>query len=536
MFGQHGQSILSYDGVTTRMWDAASGRGIASLGGNPKDSALQPAFLHDGESVITGWPDGTIRVRNVCTGNEVMVLRGHADGVTRLCATPDSRIIVSGSLDRTIRVWDAETRRQLAVLHTSEQSIAYVNVSADGRFVAIVGGNILYSTGGGDTVEVLDIESGRRLVTLRGHRKQVREVCFSPDGEQIATVAFDGTVGIWNLRDGQRMFSLEGHWDTVTSVIYSPDGRRVASGSYDKTVRVWDATNGKEIVTLCGHEAPIYCVRFYCVRFSPDGTQIVSGSGDRTVRIWSSEGGRQLKRLRGPEASINCLSISPDGHLVASASGDIQHQHLLDAHDNKVGVWDVESGRLLSEMAGHEHIAICGRFSPNSKLIVSGSCDGTVRLWDAKTMRYVAALRPNGGIVWGVSFSPDGQRIAVGLNDRSKSVQVWDTKSLKCIEDIEGTCDADAIAAGPVSFPYRLRAGELETVVEDVVTGRKIAWLPVALEQMTTHPSGHLWAGASANYLALFRLDFTAARPVQALSQPPISSRPAAKSSRRPPS
>ncbi|KIM20496.1 hypothetical protein M408DRAFT_81933 [Serendipita vermifera MAFF 305830] len=165
------------------------------------------------------------------------VLVGHGGSVYSVCFSLGGKRIASGSADRTIRVWDAET----------------------GEVVA---------------------------GPLQGHTGTVFSVAFSPDGRRIVSGSDDTTIRVWDAETGEVVAGpLQGHNDWVRSVAFSPDGRRIVSGSEDTTIRVWDAQTGEAVAgPLQGHTGTVLSVAF-----SPDGRRIVSGSADKTIRVCSAQ-------------------------------------------------------------------------------------------------------------------------------------------------------------------------------------------------------------------------------------------------------
>ncbi|KIK14326.1 hypothetical protein PISMIDRAFT_67605, partial [Pisolithus microcarpus 441] len=199
-----------------------------------------------------------------------LVLQGHTEDVTSVGFSHDGKRIVSGSRDKTVRVWDVEGSVQVgSPLEGHTDDVTSVGFSPDGKRIA---------SGSVDkTVRVWDVEGGVQIGSpLQGHTRDVTSVGFSPDGKRIVSGSVDKTVRVWDVEGCVQIGSpLQGHIWSVTSVGFSPDGKRIVSGSMDNTVRVWD-----------GHA-------FYVtsVGFSPDGKRIVSGSMDTTVRVWDVEGG-----------------------------------------------------------------------------------------------------------------------------------------------------------------------------------------------------------------------------------------------------
>jgi len=443
----------------------------------------------DGSQIASGSWDNTVRVWDARSGAELAALRGHEGWVTSVSYSPDGARIASGSDDKTVRVWDARSGAELAVLRGHEREVESVSYSPDGARIASGSGA---SYGHMDnTVRVWDARSGAELAVLRGHESQVTSVSYSPDGARIASGSEDNTVRVWNACSGAGLAALRGHEGEVRSVSYSPDGARIASGSDDHTVRVWDACSGAELAVLRGHEREVESVSY-----SPDGARIASGGGmfDHTVRVWDARSGTELAVLRGHEGEVRSVSYSPDGARIASGSDD-----------KTVRVWDACSGAELAALRGHEGWVTSVSYSPDGARIASGSWDKTVRVWDARSGAELAVLRGHENSVRSVSYSPDGARIASGSSDQA--VRVWDARSGAELEVIQGSGDVRAIAAGSQAFPLQALDRGPETVVERADSGELVAWFPVCLNKIVTHPSGRTWAGAAANYLCLITLE-----------------------------
>ena len=206
---------------------------------------------------------------------------------------------------------------------------------------------------------------------------------------------------------------LRGHVSRVVGVAFSADGRRIFSGDQEQGIVSWDAESGAKLSQFQAHESWINCVSI-----SSDGRLIVSGSGqpfmraDRTVRIWDAETGTERRRFVGHEAPIFGAEFSPDARLVASVSGD-----------KTVRVWDVETGDVYRVLSGHEEDVVSVAFSPDGKRVASGSRDQTIRIWDLETGAQLRRICGHGGSVECVAFSPDGRLLASGSSD--KRLLVW---------------------------------------------------------------------------------------------------------------
>jgi Tol biopolymer transport system component len=325
----------------------------------------------------------------------VLTLKGHSHRIYFAAVSPDGQRIVTGSEDRTAKVWEANTGQELLELRGHLAGIESVAFSPDGRRIA---------TGSLDgRAKVWDAATGQELLTFKGHSSWIMSVAFSPDGQRIVTGSEDKTAKVWEAATGSELLTLQGHSALVNCVAFSPDGRRIATASVDETAKMWEAATGKELFTCKGQ---VSWVR--AVAFSPDGQWIVTGSEDKTARVWQADSGKELFELRGHNAALERVAFSPDGRRIVTGS-----------LDGTAKVWDTATAKELLTLKGHSSWVLAVAFTPDGRRILTGSDDHTAKLWESASVAQVARWQESEQIAADRLGAQQRERAARAESDRA---------------------------------------------------------------------------------------------------------------------
>lgn len=304
--------------------------------------------------------------------------------------------------------------RLCAVCDRIVRAIAF---SPDSRMVACGGG---FS----GELQVRDPSSGRVIWRRRTDAPYVRDLAYSHRGDRIGVAGSAtsdpkslGFAFLLRADHGELIVHLFGHAQAVTALAFSPDDAQVATADAAGMVKLWDSTTGRERHSFQASPAGVSCLRF-----SPDGrllsTSYRTDERDSAIQLWEPGTDRPLQSFVGPISSVNCACFTADG------------KRLVATGEDSVAIWDVESGRLLSELQGHSGIVETCAAYPDNRRIMTGGADKTVRTWDLESGQEVMTLRVDGydridARVHRLAASPDGRWLAAGVGFEGK-LQLWE--------------------------------------------------------------------------------------------------------------
>jgi tricorn protease-like protein len=289
------------------------------------------------------------RPRILCTG--------HDQTVTVVAVSPGGRRLLSGSQDKTARLWDGETGKLLRSSSEPTFWILTLAISPDGQLAV--------SPRDPSGLRVWEVETGKERCVFTGHKVNVRSVVFSADGRKVFSGGPDGTLFLWEAADGTVVRRFTGQPESVACVALSEDCRWALTGGSAGLLTIWDlaANKGRPLGLHKGSA-------LVAVGFTNDD-HVVSADNTRAIRVWET-GGRLVKQIDVKcEGPVQRAAVSPSGDRIACA-----------CEDGTIRLIDLGTGKETACLRGHVGGVMAVAFSPEGRLIASGGKDRTVRLWD----------------------------------------------------------------------------------------------------------------------------------------------------------
>ncbi len=245
--------------------------------------------------------DGTTRVWNTETGEEIYNLPGHASWIGDVAFHPTEPILLSAGIDGKLQMWDMNTGKKIDTFETFEKALLSIRFSPDGKRLAVAGKS--------KEVSIFDWKSRTRLARFKGHSGSVVNLAFSPDSQTLASVAFnDLSILLWDMKTLKQSHRLVDHKEELYAIAFSPDGKYLASGGADRVIRLWSMKTLLPIQSLSGHLKPVWTLSF-----SPDSETLVSGSvGDQTLRFWAIPSGANVETLNEVGRNTYDLAFTQD--------------------------------------------------------------------------------------------------------------------------------------------------------------------------------------------------------------------------------
>jgi WD40 repeat protein/DNA-binding SARP family transcriptional activator len=409
-FSPDNKYVLTGETSTATLWNASTGEKIRTFPrdlwvGNP---ILSVAYSPDGKYILTGSGEGTARLLDVTTGEQVHKFLDSRGAIFSMTFSPDGNTLLTGSLDGIARLWDTVTGKELHRFFSQANPVGSVAFSPDGKTVLL---------GHGDgTAGLWDVQTGTEMRQFRGHSGSINALAFSPDGKLILTAGSDRTVRLWDAATGKELQRFIGHADNIWSVAFSPDGKYAFTSSNDGTARKWDPQSGQELQRYTDTQ------EVSRMAVSPDGKLLVTSNSIGEARLWRINPAPKLPIFKN-SGIVNGVAFSPNGESVLTGDSN-----------GVVSLWDSRTGEKLRDFEGHTApIGYGVAFSPDGKYALTGSWDHTVRLWNRETGEELRQFIGPKRSVNSVAFSPDGKFVSSGGGD---GLWLWETETGKKVRHL----------------------------------------------------------------------------------------------------
>jgi WD40 repeat protein len=304
---------------------------------------------------VNKWAELYVRLprTSFADGWEQTRFQGHTNSVCSVCLSGNSRWALSGSCDKTLKLWDVAT--------------------------------------------------GECLRTFEGHMGGVNSVCLSGNSRWALSGSGDGPLKLWDVATGQCLRTFEGHKGVVESVCFSSDGRWALSGSRDKALKLWDVATRRCLWTFKGHAGWVNSI---CL--NGDSRWALSGSNDGALKLWDVATSHCLRTFEGHVGGLKAVCLSGDSRWALSAGGNDCSE------EGTLMLWHVATGQCLRTFEGHMGVVESVCFSSDGRWALSGSRDNALKLWDVATGRCTRTFQrgysgTSGAAASSVSISDDGR-------------------------------------------------------------------------------------------------------------------------------
>ncbi len=471
-FSEDGSQLFHYGTTLLRSWDLTTKQLVTDLSGLGRVLTVGPY----GKTVLVGPP-------------------------LDVFADPPAEGFV-------LRLYDVRTRTVLAVLRGFPSNPGECAISEDGALVAAARDHKDPYKVEAAPIMVWDTRTGGVVARLEGHPHYVRGVRFSPDRKLLASASLDKTVKLWNLTSPGKALTLQ-HETPVHAISFSRDGRLLASGCSDGFVRIWNPATGRLLRSWKATPANV----FEAMAFSPDGS-LLATSSTPMLRVWEVETGQLQREFTGLPGFANAIAFHPTAPRLYTGSNTI------------IKEWELNRRAAVLQETRATVMAVA--VSPNGKYIVSGSSDGTARLFDAASRNLIRSWPAHADEVRSMAFSPDSLLVASGSKD--KAVKLWNVSDGRLVRTLIGHTERVlSIAFSPDGRHLVSSSADRTIRVWDLTSNRPAAEIATPdISETTLSRDGHtilalrqidkallLWDAKSGAKLGTISSDTTEVSPLQ---------------------
>jgi pleiotropic regulator 1 len=291
------------------------------------------------------------------------VISGHVGHVRALAVDPSNEWFISGSVDRTIKIFDLASGTLKLTLTGHASTVRGLAISHKRPY--------FFSVAEDKTVKCWDLEVNKCIKHYHGHLSAVYCVALHPTLDLLVTGGRDASVRLWDIRTKKQVHLLTGHDSTVCSVVAQGLEPQVISGSTDSTVRLWDIVAGKSRTTLTNHKKSVRSLAIH-----PSEYTFASAAPDH-IKKWKSPDGNFLQNFNGHHTLLNSISINNDNVLFSGANDGTMH------------FWDWKTGYNFQKTKAipqpgsldSESGIYCSTFDMSGSRLITGEADKSIKIW-----------------------------------------------------------------------------------------------------------------------------------------------------------
>lgn len=356
-FHPNGNIIATSSGHNVNLWEMNNERLQQRVLQGHKDKVIGLRFIANGQKIVSGSQDQTLRIWDTETGIPLRILQGHTGAVNNIILYAGN--VFSASTDGTIKRWNTVLPFQ-RIINLPSAAISSA-IAPDGKRVAIGfknGALRLYSLPEADLLWEQE----------KAHKDRIRHLVFNSNGTLLATASFDKTAKLWRVENDKlkEQHTLSGHTDRLYGVTFSPDSRLIATSSYNGQIRLF-TVDTKHDDLINAHKGVATSVFF-----DTSGRQLLTTGEDGFIKLWDIKN-KQATLLSETKDNLAWATFSPDGQQIAS----VGRKYL-------VHIYSTNNRQVQPDLVGHKNTIYRVIFTPDSQQIATISSDRTVRLWDLK--------------------------------------------------------------------------------------------------------------------------------------------------------
>lgn len=355
-----------------RIWDTKSCNELANLVGGGIEADCIVIDSCDSKFVINS-KDGIFTLGDLEKADIIYIQDSGFNVSTLLSFSPDSLLLAvanRNNKDHFISIYKIDVQREILKLEGHTGNITAVKFSPNGKLLA--------STSGDRTAKLWEVNSGRELYSLK-HSDWIDDFAFSPDGSKLAVANMDNKIYLWETSTGNFRGWFTGHTSGVRSISFSSDGLKLVSSSEDKTIRIWECSKVRNIASSDLDTSTKDLVR--CAAFLPDGNTFMTGSLDGNVYLWETLSGSFKQALRKFDEGVHQILLSPDATQIAFSFDKQSPQ-----------IWDINFERCLVTLEGAEDYCTSLKYSLDGSIIIGSFLQTGIFLWDSSSGKLITAM------------------------------------------------------------------------------------------------------------------------------------------------